>query len=76
MAQFSLRPYTEEATLMKREQLEDLLWQALETEMGGIQVYTAALECVQNDELRREWEEGVKTAIGAARAQQARTEML
>lgn len=41
---------------MKKEQLEDLLLQALETEMGGIQIYTTALQCVQNDDLREEWE--------------------
>ena len=37
--------------------LEDLLYQALETELGGVEVYRTALECVQNDELRTEWEE-------------------
>jgi hypothetical protein len=41
---------------MKREQLTELLYQALETEMGGTQVYEIALRCVQNDELREEWE--------------------
>jgi hypothetical protein len=34
----------------------DLLYQALETEMGGVKIYTAALECVKNDDLRDEWE--------------------
>ena len=34
----------------------NLLYQALETEMGGVEIYTTALECVQNDELREEWE--------------------
>ncbi|HEV8486239.1 MAG TPA: hypothetical protein VGV87_22035 [Blastocatellia bacterium] len=42
---------------MKRDQLHELLYQALETEMGGIQVYTTALRCVVNDELKEEWEE-------------------
>ena len=41
---------------MKKEQLEDLLLQALETEMGGVQIYSTALQCVQNDDLREEWE--------------------
>ena len=41
---------------MKKEQTE-LLYQALETEMGGIQVYETALRCAQEDELREEWEE-------------------
>lgn len=35
----------------------DLLYQALETEMGGVEIYTTALTCVQNDGLREEWEE-------------------
>ena len=35
---------------------EDLVYQALETELGGVEVYTTALECVQNDDLREEWE--------------------
>src|SRR6266498_4604515 len=42
---------------MKQEQLEELLYQALETELGGVQVYTTALRCVVNDELKNEWEE-------------------
>lgn len=37
-------------------QLKELLIQALETEMGGVQVYSAALECASNDDLREEWE--------------------
>jgi hypothetical protein len=41
---------------MKQEQLAELLYQGLETEKGGIQVYKTALKCVQNDELRQEWE--------------------
>jgi rubrerythrin len=35
---------------------EDLIYQALETEIGGVDVYTTALECAQNPELRDEWE--------------------
>lgn len=42
---------------MKREQLTELLYQGLETEMGGTKVYETALRCVQNEELREEWEE-------------------
>lgn len=37
--------------------LQELLYQALETEIGGIEVYSNALKNVQNDDLRREWEE-------------------
>jgi rubrerythrin len=40
---------------MERKQIEELIYQALETEMGGVQVYTTALRCVQNDDLREEW---------------------
>jgi len=42
---------------MNKSQLDELLLQALETERGGIQVYTTALRCAVNDDLRTEWEE-------------------
>lgn len=42
---------------MKTEQLNELLYQALETEQGGIQVYETALRCVVNEELKEEWQE-------------------
>ena len=42
---------------MKDEQVKELLYQALETELGGVQVYTTALRCAENDELKEEWEE-------------------
>jgi len=48
---------SQEEETMKQEQLEELLYQALETELGGVQVYTTALRCVVNDELKNEWEE-------------------
>ena len=35
----------------------DLLYQALETEKGGVQVYATALRCASNKELRQEWTE-------------------
>lgn len=41
---------------MKTEQLHELIYQMLETERGGIQVYTTALECVINEDLKNEWE--------------------
>ena len=41
---------------MKREQLTELLYQGLETEMGGVLVYETALRCAQNDDLKEEWE--------------------
>jgi Domain of unknown function (DUF892) len=42
---------------MNQENLHELLYQMLETEMGGVQVYETALRCVQNDDLKEEWEE-------------------
>ncbi len=41
---------------MKDEQVRELLYQALETEKGGVEVYTTALKCVENEELKEEWE--------------------
>lgn len=38
------------------KQLEELLLQGLETELGGIEVYTAAIDCALNEDLREEWE--------------------
>lgn len=37
-------------------QVTELLVQALETERGGIQVYTAALQAAQNEDLSKEWQ--------------------
>jgi hypothetical protein len=42
---------------MNTDQLSELLLQGLETERGGVQVYSTALTCVINDDLRTEWEE-------------------
>jgi hypothetical protein len=42
---------------MNQEQLHELLYQAFETEVGGVEVYKTALRCVQNDELKEEWQE-------------------
>ena len=41
---------------MKDEQVRELLYQALETEMGGVNVYTTALRCAENDDLKEEWD--------------------
>jgi len=38
-----------------RQHLHELLYQALETEIGGVQVYTQAVSCAQNSELKEEW---------------------
>lgn len=37
------------------EHSKELLYQMLETELGGVQVYTTALKCVVNDDLEEEW---------------------
>ena len=40
---------------MRDEQVNELLYQALETELGGVQVYEMALRCTVNEDLREEW---------------------
>ena len=42
---------------MQEQELHELLYQMLETEMGGVLVYQTALRCVQNPELKQEWTE-------------------
>jgi len=42
---------------MKAEQRNELLYQALETELGGVEVYTTALSCAVNEDLKKEWQE-------------------
>lgn len=37
------------------DQVKELLYQMLETELGGVQVYTTALDCVVNEDLEQEW---------------------
>jgi rubrerythrin len=57
----SVEQQTQESTMMNRnatpnrKQVEELLYQALETELGGIQIYGHAIRCAQNPELKREW---------------------
>jgi rubrerythrin len=46
----------DETATLNQEQLTDLIYQALETEMGGVLVYETALECVQNEDLKEEFE--------------------
>jgi hypothetical protein len=41
---------------MNRKQLEELLLQSLEHEKGGVEVYTTAVRCAQNEELKEEWQ--------------------
>lgn len=42
---------------MNRAQVEELLCQALETEIGGVRLYEAAIPAAQNAKLRKEWEQ-------------------
>lgn len=39
------------------KQVHELLYQALETERGGIKIYSAALKAAVNDDLKKEWQE-------------------
>jgi rubrerythrin len=41
---------------MNGQQVNELLYQALETELGGVEVYEAALRCARNKDLKEEWE--------------------
>lgn len=36
-------------------QLESLLYQMMETEKGGVKIYSTALQCVINEDLKEEW---------------------
>ncbi|CAN5119149.1 hypothetical protein BH18ACT5_BH18ACT5_02770 [soil metagenome] len=40
---------------MNEKQVHELLYQALETELGGVKVYTKAIECAINEDLAEEW---------------------
>ena len=42
---------------MNSEKLNELLYEALETEKGGVQVYETALRCAVDEDLKEEWEE-------------------
>lgn len=42
---------------MKEEQIHELLYQSLETEMGGVEIYRTALRCAVNEDLKEEWQE-------------------
>jgi ferritin-like metal-binding protein YciE len=40
---------------VRQEQLIELLYQALETEAGGVEVYQSAIRCAINTDLKAEW---------------------
>jgi hypothetical protein len=50
-----------ETVMMKKSydinQLNELLYQALETELGGVKIYETALTCAVNKDLEKEWQE-------------------
>lgn len=41
---------------MDQAQLNELLYQALETEIGGVRVYETAVSCAVNEDLKGEWQ--------------------
>ena len=41
---------------MEMKVVKELILQSLEHEMGGVKIYETALKCVQNDDLKEEWE--------------------
>lgn len=40
---------------MNEEHVHELLYQALETELGGVQIYATSVECAVNEDAREEW---------------------
>jgi rubrerythrin len=42
-------------TTMKTKQVKELVIQALEHELGGVQIYEIAVTCALNDGLKKEW---------------------
>ena len=41
---------------MESKQLNELVLQSLEHEMGGVKIYEAAIQAAQNEELQQEWQ--------------------
>jgi rubrerythrin len=48
-------PTSKEPTMPTPQPLSELLYQALETEQGGIKVYETAIRCAVNEDLKHEW---------------------
>ena len=40
---------------MNESQVHELLYQSLETETGGVQIYKTAISCAVNEDLKEEW---------------------
>jgi rubrerythrin len=58
-------------TKLNTKQVEELILQSLEHEMGGVQVYTTALTAAQNPLLKKEWQgylEQTRTHVTALKA--------
>lgn len=51
-------------------QVKDLLYQMLETELGGVKVYNSALRCVVNEDLKEEWTRYLKQTEGHVQVMQ------
>jgi ferritin-like metal-binding protein YciE len=41
---------------MKTQQVEELVLQSLEHELGGVKIYAKAIECAMRPDLKKEWE--------------------
>jgi hypothetical protein len=41
---------------VEKTQLHELLYQALETELGGVQIYRTAVQCAVHRDLKKEWQ--------------------
>jgi rubrerythrin len=39
-----------------KAQVQELLYQSLEAELGGVEIYKAAVACAVNEDLRKEWQ--------------------
>lgn len=52
------------AKAMDKNQVNELLYQALETEAGGIKIYETAIGCAINDDLKEEWQEYLEETKG------------
>ncbi len=49
---------------MKMKQIEELVLQSLEHELGGVKVYQTALECAVHPGLKKEWKEYLEETQG------------
>lgn len=57
------RTGTMEGTKVSK-QVADLLYQALETEMGGVEIYRQAILCARNADLKKEWKKYLEQTEG------------